>query len=95
LVRRHVVRAGQEIKLSPKEFKLLAQLVAHAGEVLTHRQLLCAVWGPSHVEDVQYLRVLIHDLREKLEADPTRPAHILTETAVGYRFRLLPEQQAS
>jgi two-component system, OmpR family, KDP operon response regulator KdpE len=95
LVRRHVMRGGQEIKLSPKEFDLLRHLVAHAGKVLTHRQLLRAVWGPSHAEDVQYLRVFIRALRGKLEADPTRPAHILTETGVGYRLQLPPEQQAS
>jgi two-component system KDP operon response regulator KdpE len=95
LVRRNVTRGGLEIKLSPKEFDLLRHLVSHAGKVLTHRQLLRAVWGPSHAEDVQYLRVFIRALRGKLEADPTRPAHILTETGVGYRLQLLPEQQAS
>ena len=95
LVRRHVTRGGQEIKLSPKEFELLRHLVAHAGKVLTHRQLLRAVWGPSHAEEVQYLRVFIRALRGKLEADPTRPAHILTETGVGYRLQLPPEQRAS
>lgn len=95
LVRRHVIRGGQEIKLSPKEFELLRHLVAHAGKVLTHRQLLRAVWGPSHAEEVQYLRVFIRALRGKLETDPTRPAHILTETGVGYRLQLPPEQQAS
>jgi two-component system, OmpR family, KDP operon response regulator KdpE len=94
LVRRHVVRGGQEIKLSPKEFELLRHLVAHAGKVLTHRQLLRAVWGPSQTEEVQYLRVFIRALRGKLEADPTRPAHILTETGVGYRWQLPPEQRA-
>jgi two-component system KDP operon response regulator KdpE len=94
LVRRHVVRGGQEIKLSPKEFELLRHLVAHAGKVLTHRQLLRAVWGPAHAEEVQYLRVFIRALRGKLEADPTRPAHILTETGVGYRLQLPPEQRA-
>jgi two-component system, OmpR family, KDP operon response regulator KdpE len=94
LVRRHVVRGGQEIKLSPKEFELLRHLVAHAGKVLTHRQLLRAVWGPSQAEEVQYLRVFIRALRGKLEADPTRPAHILTETGVGYRLQLPPEQRA-
>jgi two-component system KDP operon response regulator KdpE len=89
------MRGEQEIKLSPKEFELLRHLVVHAGKVLTHRQLLRAVWGPSHAEEVQYLRVFIRALRGKLEADPTRPAHILTETGVGYRLQLLPEQRAS
>jgi len=88
LVRRHVTRAGREIKLSPKEFDLLRHLVMHAGKVLTHRHLLRDVWGPAHVEDVQYLRVFIRGLRHKLEPDPTRPTHILTELGVGYRLQL-------
>src|SRR6202030_2454403 len=92
LVRRHVTRAGREIKLSPKEFDLLRHLVMHAGKVLTHRHLLRDVWGPAHVEDVQYLRVFIRGLRHKLEPDPTRPTHILTELGVGYRLQLPPEQ---
>ncbi len=94
LVRRRVVRAGQEIKLSPKEFDLLRHLVLHAGKVLTHRHLLREVWGPAHTEDVQYLRVFIRGLRQKLEPDPTRPTHILTELGVGYRLQLPPEQRA-
>jgi two-component system KDP operon response regulator KdpE len=95
LVRRHVTRAGQEIKLSPKEFDLLRHLVMHAGKVLTHRHLLRDVWGPAHVEDVQYLRVFIRGLRHKLEPDPTRPTHILTELGVGYRLQLPPEQRSA
>ncbi len=94
LVRRHVIRAGQEIKLSPKEFDLLKHLVTHAGKVLTHRHLLREVWGPAHSDDVQYLRVFIRGLRQKLEPDPTRPTHILTELGVGYRLQLPPEQRA-
>src|SRR4051794_15375492 len=94
LVRRHVARGGQEIKLSPKEFDLLRVLVSHAGKVLTHRQLLREVWGPAQAEEVQYLRVFIRGLRQKLEADPTRPIHILTELGVGYRLQLPPEQRA-
>jgi len=93
LVRRHVSRAGQEVKLSPKEFDLLRHLVAHAGKVLTHRHLLREVWGPAHAEEVQYLRVFIRGLRQKLEDDPTRPKHILTELGVGYRLQLPPEQR--
>ena len=93
LVRRCVTRGGREIKLSPKEFELLHQLVAHAGKVLTHRHLLREVWGPAHADEVQYLRVFIRGLRQKLEADPTRPAHILTELGVGYRLQLPPEQR--
>jgi two-component system KDP operon response regulator KdpE len=91
LVRRHVTRAGHEIKLSPKEFELLRHLVAHAGKVLTHRHLLREVWGPAQADEVQYLRVFIRGLRQKLEPDPTRPTHILTELGVGYRLQLPPE----
>jgi two-component system, OmpR family, KDP operon response regulator KdpE len=94
LVRRHVTRAGHEVKLSPKEFDLLKHLVTHAGKVLTHRHLLREVWGPAHSDDVQYLRVFIRGLRQKLEPDPTRPMHILTELGVGYRLQLPPEQRA-
>jgi two-component system KDP operon response regulator KdpE len=94
LVRRHVTRAGHEIKLSPKEFDLLRHLVMHAGKVLTHRQLLREVWGPAQADEVQYLRVFIRGLRQKLELDPTRPTHILTELGVGYRLQLPPDQRA-
>ena len=94
LVRRHVTRGGQEVKLSPKEFDLLRHLVMHAGKVLTHRHLLREVWGPAQAEEVQYLRVFIRGLRQKLEPDPTRPTHILTELGVGYRLQLPPEQRA-
>ncbi len=94
LVRRQVTRAGHEVKLSPKEFELLRHLVAHAGKVLTHRHLLREIWGPAHADEVQYLRVFIRGLRQKLEPDPTRPTHILTELGVGYRLQLPPEQRA-
>lgn len=94
LVRRHVSRGGREVKLSPKEFDLLRHLVMHAGKVLTHRHLLREVWGPAQADEVQYLRVFIRGLRQKLEPDPTRPTHILTELGVGYRLQLPPEQRA-
>lgn len=94
LVRRQVTRADHEVKLSPKEFDLLRHLVMHAGKVLTHRQLLREVWGPAQADEVQYLRVFIRGLRQKLEPDPTRPTHILTETGVGYRLQLPPDQRA-
>ncbi len=93
LVRRHVTRGGVEVKLSPKEFELLRHLVTHAGKVLTHRHLLREVWGPAQADEVQYLRVFIRGLRQKLEPDPTRPTHILTELGVGYRLQLPPEQR--
>jgi two-component system KDP operon response regulator KdpE len=95
LVRRHVTRDGREIKLSPKEFELLRHLVTHAGKVLTHRHLLREVWGPAQADEVQYLRVFIRGLRQKLEPDPTRPTHILTELGVGYRLQLPPEQRVA
>jgi two-component system KDP operon response regulator KdpE len=87
LVRRIVKRAGAEVKLSPKEYDLLRLLVVNAGKVLTHRHLLAEIWGPAHTEDAQYLRVFIRNLRQKLEADPARPALILTEPGVGYRLQ--------
>jgi len=87
LVRRIVKRGGELVHLSPKEYDLLAELVANAGKVLTHRHILGKVWGPAHVEDAPYLRVFIRNLRNKLEPDPARPTHITTEPGVGYRLR--------
>jgi two-component system KDP operon response regulator KdpE len=87
LVRRLVSVGGTEVKLSPKEYDILRQLVIHAGKVLTHRHLLREVWGEDALADVQYLRVYIRQLRHKIESDPERPQHILTETGVGYRLR--------
>jgi two-component system KDP operon response regulator KdpE len=84
--KRLVTRDGAPVKLTPKEYDLLAHMARHAGLVLTHRQLLLAVWGPAHVEDIQYLRVFVGQLRAKVERDPTVPALIRTEPGVGYRF---------
>lgn len=86
LVRRIVRVEGAEVKLSPKEYDILRLLVAHAGKVLTHRMLMSNVWGGE--TDVQYLRIYIRQLRQKIEADPEQPQHILTETGVGYRLKL-------
>ena len=86
LVKRLVTRAGVAIRLSPREYDLLAQLVEGSGRVVTHRQLLTAVWGPAHEQDVQYLRVFIGQLRQKIEPDPASPSLILTEPGVGYRW---------
>ncbi len=86
LVKRLVTRAGEPVRLSPREYDLLAQLVQGAGKVVTHRQLLTAVWGPAHETDVQYLRVFIGQLRQKIEPDPVAPTLILTEPGVGYRW---------
>ena len=86
LVNRRVTRAGAPVHLSPKEFDLLASLAGGSGRVLTHRQILTAVWGPAHEQDVQYLRVFVGQLRQKLEVDPSSPSVVLTEPGVGYRF---------
>lgn len=88
LARRQVTRGGAEIHLTPIEYRLLAILIANAGRVITHRQLLREVWGPSHAEDTHYLRVYMTGLRRKLEANPARPSHIRTESGVGYRLVL-------
>ena len=85
---RQVKLAGDDVHLTPIEYRLLAQLIANAGRVLTHRQLLREVWGPSHAEDTHYLRVYMTGLRRKLEANPTMPRHLLTESGVGYRLIL-------
>ena len=84
LVRRHVRVRGEEVKLSPREWDILVLLVAHAGRVLTHRFILDRLWGAGG--DVQQLRVYVRQIRQKIEADPERPRHILTETGVGYRL---------
>ncbi|MBS0311860.1 MAG: two-component system response regulator KdpE [Proteobacteria bacterium] len=86
LARRQVHRGDSEVHLTPIEYRLLALLIANAGRVLTHRQLLREVWGPSHAEDTHYLRVYMTGLRRKLEANPTLPRHIRTESGVGYRL---------
>jgi two-component system KDP operon response regulator KdpE len=83
--RRKVVRDGVEVKLTPKEFDLLALLARHAGKVVTHKQILNAVWGPAHEADTQYLRVYIGQLRQKVERDQAEPSVILTEPGIGYR----------
>ncbi len=85
-VARRVLRAGEPVHLTPIEYRLLGELMANAGKVLTHRQLLKAVWGPAHVEQSHYLRVYMGNLRQKLEAKPAQPQHLVTETAVGYRL---------
>ena len=86
-VRRLVLRDGKAIHLTPKEYDLLCALVQHAGKVVTHRQLLRAVWGPAHTEDATYLRVFIGQLRRKIEKDPDRPSLVSTEPGVGYRLQ--------
>ncbi len=86
LVRRVVTVAGEEVRLTPTEYDILRALVSHAGLVLTHRQLLREVWGAGYEQEVHILRVNISNLRRKIEADPSRPRHVVTEPGVGYRL---------
>jgi two-component system, OmpR family, KDP operon response regulator KdpE len=81
-----VLRDGEEVRLTPKEFELLTYLAQHPGRVLTHRTLLKAIWGPHATDQPEHLRVLIGSLRKKIEPDPSSPRYILTEPWVGYRF---------
>jgi two-component system KDP operon response regulator KdpE len=85
---RKVVVRGAPVRLTPKEFDLLRQLVVNAGKTLPHRRLLQLVWGPDYGEETEYLRVFINQLRKKIEPDPRHPCYILTEPWVGYRFEL-------
>jgi two-component system KDP operon response regulator KdpE len=87
LVKRVVLVRGNEVHLTPIEYKLLGALIKHAGMVLTHRHLLEQVWGPGHAHQLEYLRVYMTQLRHKLEADPTRPKYLVTETGIGYRLK--------
>jgi two-component system KDP operon response regulator KdpE len=85
-VRHRVLRGAAELKLTPKEFELLSFLARHAGRVITHKQILAAVWGPAHTGDTQYLRVYIGQLRQKIEDKPDDPRIVLTEPGIGYRI---------
>lgn len=88
----HQVRVRDtEIHLTPKEFELLAYLVKNSGKVMTHRNLLTAVWGGNYTEQTEYLRVFLGNLRKKIEPDPAKPVYIVTEPWVGYRFNASPE----
>lgn len=93
LVKRTVNRAGEALYLTPIEYRLLTHLASYPECVLTHKQLLYAVWGPGHMEDTHYVRVHMANLRKKIEADPSRPCYLLTEAGVGYRFCGLSEHQ--
>jgi two-component system KDP operon response regulator KdpE len=88
---RQVLAHDRRIRLTPKEFELLRYLVAHANKVLSHRELLQAVWGPDYGDQVDYLRVVVNQLRKKIEAKPSSPVHVLTEPWVGYRLFLPSE----
>ena len=87
LSRRLVTRGGEPVHLTPIEYRLLSTLLGQPGKVLTQRNLLREIWGPSYIESSHYLRVYVGHLRQKLEDDPTQPKHFLTETGVGYRFQ--------
>ncbi len=91
LAKRQVLVNDQEVHLTPIEYKLLTVLIRHAGKVITHRQLLQEVWGPAHVDEVQYLRVYMTQLRHKLEADPSRPRMLMNEPGIGYRLKYDPD----
>ncbi len=91
LGRRQVFVGEQEVHLTPIEYKLLMVMVRHAGKVITHNQLLKEVWGPAHVNEVQYLRVYMTQLRHKLETDPARPRFLMNEPGIGYRLKYEPE----
>jgi two-component system, OmpR family, KDP operon response regulator KdpE len=85
--RYRIEKQGQEIHLSPKEFEVLRYLMQHAGRPVLHNRLLTSIWGPEYGNEREYLRVLISQLRKKIEDDPTHPTYILTESYIGYRFR--------
>jgi len=84
--KRLVFKAGRPVRLTPKEFDLLHHLMSHAGMPVTHARLLSAVWGPEFINQVEYLRTFVRQLRKKLENDPAQPRYLVTESYVGYRF---------
>ena len=92
LAQRRVFVSDEEVHLTPIEYKLLMVLVRHAGKVITHTQLLKEVWGPAQVNEVQYLRVYMTQLRHKLETDPARPRFLMNEPGIGYRLKYDPEE---
>jgi two-component system KDP operon response regulator KdpE len=87
LAARRVLVGGAEVQLTPTEYDLLRLLITHAGKVLTHAQILRQIWGAGHADQPHVLRVTMSNLRHKIEADPARPRHILTELGVGYRLK--------
>lgn len=87
MLQRRVTRQGQQVHLTPLEYRLLCVLIANSGKVLTHRYLLREIWGPAYAQSSHYLRIYVGHLRQKLEHDPTQPQHFLTETGIGYRFQ--------
>jgi len=93
--KRSVMVKGEPVRLTPKEFELLRQLVANQGKAIGHRRLLQAVWGPDYGEETEYLRVFINQLRKKIEPDPRNPRYIHTEPWIGYRFERPQERSRS
>lgn len=89
LVRHEVFLDNEKIVFTPKEYELLRYFLIHRGKMITHKQILKDVWGPAHGEDMQYLRVYVSQLREKIEADPADPAYIVTEPGIGYRMEVM------
>jgi two-component system KDP operon response regulator KdpE len=89
---RRVTVADEEVRLTPTEYELLRLFILHADKTLTHRQLLTQIWGPESTTETQYLHVFIRQLRRKLEPDPSKPRHFVTEPGVGYRFRTQPRK---
>lgn len=94
LVRHEVFQHGKKVLLTPKEYDLLRYMLVHRGKMLTHRQILKEVWGDAHTEDMQYLRVYISQLREKIEADPAAARYIITEPGIGYRMETIESDEA-
>ena len=93
IARRRVVAGGRQVKLTPLEFGLFALLVSNAGHVLKHREILEKVWGWEYINDVDYVRIYIAHLRQKIEPEPSQPRYILTETGIGYCFQKAVERQ--
>jgi two-component system KDP operon response regulator KdpE len=89
LVRHEVFMGDQQICLTPKEYNLLRYFIVHKGKMLGHRQILSEVWGPAHCDDIQYLRVFVAQIRDKIETDPANPQIITTELGIGYRMEIL------
>jgi two-component system KDP operon response regulator KdpE len=87
LLDRRVLRCGEIVHLTPKEYGVLAELARHPGRVITHRQLLQTIWGPAQVDHVEYLRIAVRGLRQKIEADPAQPRLVINEPGVGYRLQ--------
>jgi two-component system, OmpR family, KDP operon response regulator KdpE len=86
VARRNVIIRGKEVKLTPTEYEILKYLAFQAGRVVTHRQLLRAIWGPNYQDETHYLRIYVGQIRRKIESDPSQPSIIVTESGVGYRL---------